>query len=454
RADALPDDHYRLAVLLQDAGDQRRAETHYRYALDTQSTPDAWLGLGNALRAQGRLSDAVDAYRQGLNTLGSARGPASVALTNNLGGVLIELEDYDGAESAYRDTVAADPNHVSAWSNLGLVHQRQTRFEESAAAFKRALEITPSDPRAALAYGHARQLTGDLDAAESGFRDALAKLSPNDPYATDLRGKLIGRLADVALRRQDAGGALAFCDEQLVQFPGDASTLAVAAICANEADAIARRDRLLAFDHLVLPYDVANVERNGASLNQALSTYVVKHPSLDYAPDQHATRKGMHSGDLFVGDDDRLIAHLADAIWDAAGQFVARLAAWDASHPTLTTRPPRSRLRIWGVVMRSGGHQIPHIHPAAWLSGVYYPQLPPFVADQQNDNAQLGWIEFGRSPDEFFATRPMPTRTFRPQEGRMFLFPGYFYHRTIPFDADAERISIAFDFVPGDERAV
>ncbi|MEM7254830.1 MAG: tetratricopeptide repeat protein [Pseudomonadota bacterium] len=31
RADALPDDHYRLAVLLQDAGDQRRAETYNKH---------------------------------------------------------------------------------------------------------------------------------------------------------------------------------------------------------------------------------------------------------------------------------------------------------------------------------------------------------------------------------------------------------------------------------------
>jgi hypothetical protein len=26
------------------------------------------------------------------------------------------------------------------------------------------------------------------------------------------------------------------------------------------------------------------------------------------------------------------------------------------------------------------------------------------------------------------------------------LFPSYFYHRTIPFDSDHERVTIAFDF--------
>jgi len=30
----------------------------------------------------------------------------------------------------------------------------------------------------------------------------------------------------------------------------------------------------------------------------------------------------------------------------------------------------------------------------------------------------------------------------------MLLFPSYFFHRTLPFQADATRISIAFDVMP------
>jgi hypothetical protein len=36
----------------------------------------------------------------------------------------------------------------------------------------------------------------------------------------------------------------------------------------------------------------------------------------------------------------------------------------------------------------------------------------------------------------------------RPVEGLLVLFPSYLYHRTIPFEGDAPRISVAFDFVP------
>ncbi len=39
-------------------------------------------------------------------------------------------------------------------------------------------------------------------------------------------------------------------------------------------------------------------------------------------------------------------------------------------------------------------------------------------------------------------------RTFQPEEGLMLLFPSYFYHRTVPFEAAEERISISFDVKP------
>ena len=102
---------------------------------------------------------------------------------------------------------------------------------------------------------------------------------------------------------------------------------------------------------------------------------------------------------------------------------------------------------MWGVVMRAGGHQISHIHPAAWLSGDYYPEVPDFVSAE--DPEHRGWIEFGRAPEEEFPdVKPMPVEAIRPEEGLLVIFPAWFYHRTVPYPADARRISVAFDLVP------
>jgi len=96
--------------------------------------------------------------------------------------------------------------------------------------------------------------------------------------------------------------------------------------------------------------------------------------------------------------------------------------------------------------MRSAGHQLPHVHPSAWLSGVYYAQLPGAVSEQDAD--QAGWIEFGRPPDKLAGGSSFPVRRFAPHEGRMFIFPAFLYHQTVPFVSDEPRISLAFDVVP------
>ena len=57
-------------------------------------------------------------------------------------------------------------------------------------------------------------------------------------------------------------------------------------------------------------------------------------------------------------------------------------------------------------------------------------------------------IEFGAPPETFVLTKKTPVRLVKPKEGLLVLFPSYFYHRTIPFEGDEERVSIAFDFVP------
>ena len=41
-----------------------------------------------------------------------------------------------------------------------------------------------------------------------------------------------------------------------------------------------------------------------------------------------------------------------------------------------------------------------------------------------------------------------PAVVIRPDVGDLVLFPSSLYHRTIPFDSEKERLSLAFDVVP------
>jgi len=170
----------------------------------------------------------------------------------------------------------------------------------------------------------------------------------------------------------------------------------------------------------------------------------LNHPSLVVAPTSHATVKGRHTGNLLV-DPKGPFADFETILWRAAQEYQAGNPV-DATHPYLADPPELGGLVVWSVVMETQGHQVPHIHPSGWLSGVYYADLPDIV-DQETADRE-GWIEFGEPPPDFPVTKTLHTKLFKPKPGRLFLFPSYCYHRTVPYSTDERRVSIAFDFLP------
>ena len=137
------------------------------------------------------------------------------------------------------------------------------------------------------------------------------------------------------------------------------------------------------------------------------------------------------------------IKGLQQALQLAVADYCRMLPAWP-EHPFVSRRPASGFFDIWCVVMERGGYQVPHIHPEAWLSGVYYPQLPEGV---RTGSGPEGWLAFGETDHAFPRRSELGIVHLRPEEGLLVLFPSYFYHRTIPFDAAGTRVSVAFDLI-------
>jgi hypothetical protein len=189
------------------------------------------------------------------------------------------------------------------------------------------------------------------------------------------------------------------------------------------------------------PAGYASVEE----FNTALEAHILAHPTLEYERRQNATRHGRHTDNLLRDADPGPMADLARIFDRAVGRYLDALPH-DPSHPYLAWRPPAWRLQSWAVVMHAQGHQLAHTHPDGWVSGVYYAKVPDVVRD--DDAAKAGWIEFGRPLPELLGDAEPDVRLLHPQAGLLVLFPSYFYHQTVPFEAAEHRISIAFDAPP------
>ena len=86
-----------------------------------------------------------------------------------------------------------------------------------------------------------------------------------------------------------------------------------------------------------------------------------------------------------------------------------------------------------------------HIHPGAWLSGAYYARTRGLQGGA--GGLPAGGIGFGPPDPRFTSADDFEIHTVDAQEGRMLLFPSYFWHGILPFESRQRRISYAFDIL-------
>ena len=420
--------HNHLGVALGMLGDTEAAVKPFAAAseLDAEFS-DAHLNLGAALKALGQNAAAAVAYQRALATspeneearvelarlwvslekqdralraLEDPPGlPASAHLALHRGLVWRQTADLAAAEAEFRRSAQLDPDNLLAQNNLGCLLRETGRAKEATRVLRRAVALQPSHAAAQLNLGVAQ----------------LANAQPAEALDT--------------LRRS------------LELQPGQTLALALKALAHQELGQAPLARELVDFDRFLFQKRVSGVEDLPA-LNAALSRHVQEHPTLVADPSAQATRDGLHSGNL-LAEPKGPVQVLERLIRSAIAEYVASLAGQSA-HPFLQARPEQAELQAWGVVLGSGGHQLPHIHPRAWLSGVYYAQVP----DASQLASEQSCLEFGRPPADYPLQAAPRLRFVRPEPGLLVLFPSYFYHRTIPFEQHATRVSIAFDVSP------
>ncbi len=395
----------------------------------------AWHGLGNSYKGLQRLIAAQDAYNKALEIDSSL-----VKVRTNLAAVLHELREFDLAIEQCEKALELSSDLAEARYNLGSVMQEVGRHSEAIGAYEKVLSAQPSNAAAAMNIAFGLQQMGRLDEAN----DAFLKTIGIDPDFA----KAFVNLADLKLQLGDLRGALAVCDGFLDRHPGDTSVLAFKVVVLNELGEEDEVKQLLNYDRFLKIYKITSSINylDIEEFNSELSIHIENHPTLTKSPQSHATRDGYHSGELLV-EPLGIISDLEKLILLNVEKYIEGIAQF--CNPIIfKQKPNRLKLSIWGVVMRSGGHQVPHIHPSAWLSGVYYVKVPDSVVGARDNYS--GCISFGVIPNHFHNKKQIISKFIKPESGLLILFPSSYYHQTIPLEEDQKRISIAFDLIDMD----
>ncbi len=425
---------YCFAVHLDTNRRPKEARVQYQKALEVvPNNPAVWTGLANAQRGMGDLEDARKSCLSALKV-----NPDHLPAINSYGAISVAMEDFDGAIEFLRRSIALNPRQSQVWYNLGVAYHRAERFGEAIDALNRAVEVDPKSVETLKTLGHTYQKNRDFAEAIETFGRAC-KIEPDN-------SQLSFFLACAHIEAGDVDEARAVCHRFLERRPSDTNTLACLAHIASEHGPEEEDELYNRFDRVIqtVKVDAPEGYADDEAFITALADQILDHPTLHNTGEVNATRNGLHTGNLRF--DTGALAELRAAIAASIDDYVAFLRQTETNEFLAAYQPDDWVIDIWGVAMNNQGHQIAHYHPSAWISGCYYAKLPPVVSD--DDPGQEGWIEFGAPPDDFVSNGDFTARAYKPILGSMFLFPGYLTHRTIPFNSDEVRISIAFDIIP------
>ncbi len=413
---------FNLGALLQETDRLDEAIACYRNATAVEpGFLEAHTNLGTVLQRQGELDQAAASYRRALSIQPTAKGHF------NLGTALRGQGKLDEAVASYRNALGIEPGYTEAHTNLGESLRDQGKIDEAVACYQRALSIEPNNAQASYDMAEFLALAGRYDEAirhfeQSGLWDSperalycMYKAGRFTEFEGKLERALAGRHVSPLLATLSAHHAANFAVEDRYGF------------CKNPMDFVFHGT----IDALVEP-----------------DSPLLRDLLRDITHTEIAERKqgrlyyGIQSAGNLLKRPESSLQTLAALIREKIAQYRQQFSGEDCE--LVRAFPVNLEFSSsWYLKMHKGGHLTSHIHEEGWISGCVYLAVPPRRGEHG------GSIEFSTDGDDYPKRHEnFPSRIVDQRVGDIVLFPSSLFHRTIPFEADEERVCIAFDLKP------
>ena len=352
----------------------------------------------------------------------------AITLFNLQGAANAALQNYEKAIDSYKQAIKIKPDFADAYNNMGNVLHVKNDHEAAIQSFKQAIKISSDYAEAYVGMGHAYFELGNYESAKicfdtSSSKHAIAKsieclffLGRYNEFdnvidtltKTDPANIRVAAISTFAAHQREQQNVYPFCRDPL---------------------------KLINFGNL--KYHISDPKN---FIINILSDMNKKDTSWE--PNNKATKSGFQTSTNIFDRSNTAITLLENIILKELDLFFEKFK----SHNSILfdNWPKEKNLNGWFVRMVQNGHQISHIHPTGWVSGVLY------LKTVKSPSEDEGAIEFSIQGFDYPIIRDdYPRRIHQPIDGEIVLFPSSLFHRTIPVIKDVERSVIAFDLQPG-----
>ena len=414
--------HNNLGILLNKI--RRFEDAEISFKKTTELKPDhigAHFSLGNFFYIQGKLKAAEASLKKVIEFK-----PNHAEAHNNLGVVLRSLGKFDEAEASHRKAIEFKPDFAEAHNNLGSSLYDSSKFEEALAIYKKAIELKPDYVEGRYNLGVILYALKQYKKAADQFmlinykknKDYLLKcwfeLNEQSNFTKQLdemidqgmNSSVIGSLISRSKYRYGVNKKNLFCNKPL--------NYVLKTNLTKQCD----------FKNIFIK-TAKNILNDDATFNRTQSLL---------------TNGTQTSGNLFSRKNDFIIK-MKDIIHLEIIKY--RNSFKDSNEGFLRKWPNGFNLSGWLVSMKNGGKLSPHMHEDGWLSGSIYINVP----EKKTTNSGSLVVCIDDKEDEA-GPNTNPKKIIDVVTGSFCLFPSSLLHYTIPFEADEERIVLAFDVIP------
>ena len=312
---------------------------------------------------------------------------------NNLGKTFRELGDNQKAISFYEKTIKINPSHISAHNNLGYLFSEIGELQKAKFFFEKSIQINPSD-----------------EAASIGLLKTLYQMNNQSILFKELDSKIKEGKMNAVI------GSI--CSRAEVKYGVKKEN----PFCSNPLNYVFKTD-------LTEKYDFKN------TVVKCVNN-IFKNDFISNRPQSLLTNGYQTAGNLFANDtldtsEIQKIIHIEIEKY--------RLHFRGSKEGFLKHWPTNYRLIGWLINMKKGGKLSAHMHDLGWLSGSVYVNVP------QKLEADSGNLVVCIDDDESKMNTSKNKKSIDVVTGSLCLFPSSLLHYTIPFEAEENRIVLAFD---------
>ena len=418
----------RLAYLrkLYDGEDMNLVISEAKKLFDEYASGVAYNILVLAHKRQGRYQEAIKLYEKILKD-----NPRNTLFLYNLGNTYFQSGRRADAEKCYRRTLEIEPNEINPAVSLGNLLVSNAELDEALSIFeglsKRLKSLTIeqlSDIYYRIADIYNRK-------GVSFINQAIEYYGLSDqPLSSANRLELIYKSRDKATFVREA---------KKINLQGESNPL-LAAIQTHASIRYEIKDENL-FCKNPLEYISHTELTPEEGFSEELIISLLQESKKNTLTPQSLINKGEQSAGNFFLSDSPGVLKIKQILTRHIAKYKDTYQNSDAGF--IENWPKNSVLFGWIVRLRQGGSLDSHMHKQGWLSGSLYLKVPDGL------HSTHGNIVFDLDGDSYPRGKNYyPKKEINVKTGDVVLFPSSIFHRTVPFDAQEDRVTLAFDLKP------